>query len=103
MDSGPGFAPCGWRAVWCWAEAGVPGLDATYYEPVWAPRAMPAAKIDRLQQEIAKALGNLETRARLAATDLDPVGSTPAEASRSAKADHDKWGVVQRKINLMLD
>lgn len=85
------------------AEAGVPGFDATFYETIWAPRGMPAAHIDRLQQEVAKALNNAETRSRLAAADLDPVGSTPTEAARSAKDDFAKWGAVQRKVNLQLD
>lgn len=85
------------------AEAGVPGFDATFHETVWAPRGMPAGAVERLQREIAKALGTPETRARLAAADLEPLGSTPAEAAQSARADFEKWGLVQRKVNLALD
>ena len=74
------------------AEAGVPGFDATFYEAVWAPRGTPAANIDRLQQEIAKVLNSADTRSKLAAADLEAVASTPADATRTAKADFDKWG-----------
>ena len=85
------------------SEAGVPGFDASFYETVWAPKGTPAAHIDRLQREIAKSLADGDTRAKLAAADLEPIASTPAEASRTAKADFDKWGAVQRKVNLLLD
>jgi tripartite-type tricarboxylate transporter receptor subunit TctC len=85
------------------AEAGVPGFDASFYETLWAPRGTPQAHIDRLQQEVAQALNSAETRSRLAATDLEPLASTPAEAGRLAKADSAKWAEVQKKVNLQLD
>jgi tripartite-type tricarboxylate transporter receptor subunit TctC len=85
------------------AEAGVAGFDASFYETVWAPKGTPAAVIGRLQQEIAKALNSADTRARLAAADLEPVALAPADAARTAKADFDKWGAVQAKVNLQLD
>jgi tripartite-type tricarboxylate transporter receptor subunit TctC len=85
------------------AEAGVPGFDATFHETVWAPKGTPVAHIERLQQEIAKALASPETRARLAAADLEPVASSPAEAGRAARADFDRWGKVQARLNLQLD
>jgi tripartite-type tricarboxylate transporter receptor subunit TctC len=81
------------------AEAGVPGFDATFYDTVWARKGT----IERLQQEIGKSLNQSDTRAKLAVADLEPVGSTPAESSRTAKADFDKWGAVQRKVYLQLD
>lgn len=85
------------------AEAGVSGFNASFYETVWAPRGVPAAQVERLQQEIAKALAQPDTRAKLAAADLEPVGSTPVEAGRTAKADAEKWGAVAKRVNLQLD
>ena len=85
------------------AEAGMAGFDATFHDALWAPRSMPAAHIERLQQELAKALSQPEVRARLTAADMEPVGSTSAEAVRSVRADFEKWGQVLRKLNLQVD
>jgi len=85
------------------AEAGVAGFDATFHDALWAPRSMPAAHIDRFQQALTKALSQPEVRARLTAADMEPVGSTSAEAQRSVHADFEKWGRVLRKVNLQVD
>ncbi|GAP36177.1 Bug family tripartite tricarboxylate transporter substrate binding protein [Piscinibacter sakaiensis] len=85
------------------AESGIAGFDASFYETLWAPAATPPAVIARLQAEFAKALAAPETRARLAAVDLEAVATTPAEAARQAQLDSDKWGAVQRRVQLQLD
>ena len=85
------------------AEAGVPGYDATFFELLAAPKGMPQAAIERLQQEVAKALAKPELQAKLATADLEAVGSKPAEAARQMQADFDKWGAVLTKVHLQLD
>jgi tripartite-type tricarboxylate transporter receptor subunit TctC len=85
------------------AEAGVSGYDATFFETVWAPKGTPAAMIDRLQQEIARGLNSGDMKAKLAALDLEVVGSRPDEAGRQMRLDFDKWGQVSQRINLQLD
>jgi tripartite-type tricarboxylate transporter receptor subunit TctC len=84
-------------------EAGVAGYDASFYETVWAPRATPRAVIDRLQQEIARALNGPDTVTKLAGMDLEVVASRPADAERQMRADLDKWAKVSERIKLQLD
>jgi tripartite-type tricarboxylate transporter receptor subunit TctC len=85
------------------AEAGIAGYDATFFETLSAPRGTPPAVIDRLQQGVAKALADPKVRSALAAADLEPVASTPAEAARQMRSDSDKWRVVVAKVKLQLD
>jgi tripartite-type tricarboxylate transporter receptor subunit TctC len=85
------------------AEAGIAGYDATFFETLSAPKGTPPAVIDRLQQEVAKALADAKVRSALAAADLEPVASTPAEAARQMRSDSDKWRVVVAKVKLQLD
>lgn len=85
------------------AEAGVPGFDASFFEVVAAPKGTPEAVVERLHAEIAKALAQPETRARLASADMEPMASRPAEASRQMRLDFDKWGGVVERMKLQLD
>lgn len=85
------------------AEAGVPGYEAAFYETLSAPKGTPDAVVSRLQAELAKAMAAAEVRAKLAAADLEPMATTPAEALRLRNADFDKWGRVNARIRLQLD
>lgn len=85
------------------AEAGIAGYDATFFETLSAPKGTPPAVIDRLQQEVAKALADPKVRSALAAADLEPVASTSAEAARQMRSDSDKWRIVVAKVKLQLD
>jgi hypothetical protein len=42
-------------------------------------------------------------KAKLAALDLEVMGSRPDEAGRQMRLDFDKWGQVSQRINLQLD
>ncbi|VTU41628.1 Bug family tripartite tricarboxylate transporter substrate binding protein [Variovorax sp. RA8] len=84
-------------------EAGIRGYDASFFEIVAAPKGTPGAVVDRLQQEIAKALNNPDTRASLAGADLEVLAWNPADAAKQMRADHEKWGVVNERIRLQLD
>ena len=85
------------------AEAGIAGYDASFFETLSAPKGTPAAVIERLQQEVAKALADAKVRSALAAADLEPVASTPADAAKQMRSDSDKWRVVVAKVKLQLD
>ena len=85
------------------AEAGVPGFDASFFEILASPKGTSSEAMDKLQKAVVQALQGPEIRARLLAADLEPVASTPAEASARLKADHEKWGKVAAQISLQLD
>ena len=62
------------------AEAGVANmtLDGGWFA-MFAPQHTPAAVVDRLHQEVKKALATSAMHDRLAQLGLDPVGTPPAE------------------------
>ncbi len=85
------------------AEAGATGYVAGFTEMMAMPRATPAAVVNRLQAEVAKALSAPDIRERLATLDLDVVANTPAEVSRSLQTESKRWGEVAQRIRLQLD
>ncbi|HET8746330.1 MAG TPA: tripartite tricarboxylate transporter substrate binding protein [Ramlibacter sp.] len=85
------------------AESGVPGYEAGFTEMMAMPRGTPAAAVNRLQTEVARALSGAEVRERLATLDLEPVANTPAQAAARLRAENGRWGEVAGLINLRLD
>lgn len=72
------------------AQAGLPGYDLKSWYGVFAPAATPRRLVDRLSQEIGKALANADVRKNLLAQDMEPFINTPDQfaallASESAK------------------
>jgi tripartite-type tricarboxylate transporter receptor subunit TctC len=61
------------------AESGVPGFASTSWQGWFMPAKTPAPIVERIQQEIAKALGLPDVRTRLAAMAYDGIGNPPAE------------------------
>ena len=76
------------------AEAGLPGYEATQWFGFLAPAATPRAVIDKLQQEIARALRTPEMMQRLVVEGMDVVASTPDEFAKYLRSETDKWTKV---------
>jgi len=72
------------------AEA-VPGFEAVQWAAFMAPTGTPAEIIDRLHKEIVSILHLPEIRERLAADNIEVVGSTPAELAAYLRAETVKW------------
>src|SRR5207237_215950 len=79
------------------AEAGVPGAEATNWWGIVAPAGTPAAVLGKLQGEIA-ALGEAgETRKRFELEGADGLHITSAEVGQHIAAETAKWtGVVKQ-------
>ena len=76
-------------------EAGVAGYEATIWFGIAAPAATPAAIVNKLSQEIARALAQPVMRERLPAVNL--IGSTPEAFAAHIRAEIPKWrGVIER-------
>lgn len=84
-------------------EAGVKGFDATFSEMLYAPRNTPQEIIQRVQEEVSKALADPEVRSKLLAMDMQPVGGSGRDAAQKIKVDSEKWGAVVRKVRLAVD
>ncbi len=85
------------------AEAGVPGYEISTWYGIWAPVRTPPAIINRLQQAVAAAARNPETRARFDALGAEPVADSPEDYARFVRAEFDRWGKLVRDARIKLD
>ena len=85
------------------AEAGVPGYEISTWYGIWAPVRTPPAIINRLQQAVAAAARNPETRARFDALGAEPVADSPEDYARFVRAEYDRWGKLVRDARIKLD
>ena len=85
------------------AEAGVPGYEIATWYGIWAPARTPPAIINRLQQAVAAAARNPETRARFDALGAEPVADSPEDYARFVRAEFDRWGALVRDARIKLD
>ncbi len=96
-------SPARWPAlpdVPTFAEAGVPGYEATGWYGVVGPANLPRPIMTRINQEIVKAITVPEVRQQIAKFDLSPVGSSPEEMSSHINTELVKWANVARSAKL---
>jgi tripartite-type tricarboxylate transporter receptor subunit TctC len=70
------------------AEAGVPAFNFSTWLGLYAPKGTPRVIIDRLSDEVARAVSDPGVRERLLALGLDPVPSTPAQLGELTRSGH---------------
>jgi len=85
------------------AEAGVPDYEISTWYGIWAPARTSPAIIARLQQAVATAARNPETRARFDALGAEPVADSPEDYARFIRAEYDRWGKLVRDARIKLD
>lgn len=76
------------------AESGLPGYESASLLAVFAPAGTPAAIVQKLNQEMVKALQSTEARERLFNSGVEAVGSTPEQFAITLKNEMVKWGKV---------
>jgi tripartite-type tricarboxylate transporter receptor subunit TctC len=64
------------------AEAGVGGFSELFWTGIWAPAGTPAAVVDKLALDVARALAMPDLRERLTQLGSDPMSMTQAEFAR---------------------
>ena len=85
------------------AEAGVPGFAVDQWYALFAPAGTSKEIVAKLYGEIAKAVANSETRERLLAMGLDPVGMPPDEFTEYVKTETAKWGKLVREAGIRVN
>lgn len=84
-------------------EAGVPGLVIEQWLAVFVPAGTPAPIVQRLNAEIAKALGELGIRERYAQAALEPVGGSADSLARLLREDYEKYGRLIKELAIRAD
>ncbi len=72
-------------------EAGLPSLDLTPWNALFAPAGTPKLIINRLNAELRPILADPRIKARLAAIGFDAFSSTPEELEQFVRDDLAKW------------
>ncbi len=85
------------------AESGYPGFEALAWHGILAPARTPPAIVKKLNEEVAKALGDPETRALLVNQAMQTVGSTPEEFAAFIHKDIAIWKAVAAAANVTVE
>jgi len=85
------------------AEAGLPGYDASTWNGIMVPAGTPRAIIERLHSDIVKILRAPGNQERLATDGSIAIASTPEEFASFINAEHAKWSKVVRDANIRIE
>lgn len=87
-------------------EAGGPalkGYDASSWFGLLAPVGTPVSVVNRIQQEVAKAMGTAVVKEKLLSQGAIPGGNTPDEFVKFIDAEHKKWAQVVKISGAKVD
>jgi tripartite-type tricarboxylate transporter receptor subunit TctC len=85
------------------AEAGVPGVELEAWTGLFAPAGTPPAVVNKLSQEVKKALELPETKQRAAAQGVELRYQSPEALAEFLRKEIDYWGKVIKTANISLD
>ena len=80
------------------AASGLPGFEARSYVGLFAPAKTPAAIINRVNQEVVRAVEDVKEQ--FYSSDVEAVTSSPDELLATIKSERTKWGKVIKDIGL---
>ena len=83
--------------------AGLKGFEATSWFGLLAPAGTPVEIINRVQQEVARALNSPAIKEKMLAQGAIPSGNTPAEFARLIESEHTKWAQVVKTSGARVD
>jgi tripartite-type tricarboxylate transporter receptor subunit TctC len=84
-------------------EAGVKGYELTTWYAVWAVKGTPQPIVDKMYQEIAKALQSPEIKLVWDGQGAALGGIPPAEFAALVKQEIARWGKVVKDANIKID
>jgi tripartite-type tricarboxylate transporter receptor subunit TctC len=85
------------------AQAGLPGLEVEVWYGFAAPAGTPAAVVQKLNSEFAKALHDPGVTARLQSLGLSVVADSPEHFAKFVAAEADKWHKVVQASGARVD
>lgn len=84
-------------------ELGVKGYDARTWYAVWAPAGTPRDIVNRLQQEISKALSGSELKGIWESLGAEAGGQSPEDMGKFVDSEIAKWAKVVKDSGAKLD
>ena len=85
------------------AESGVPGYDVTGWYGWVAPAGTPAAIVNLVSTELARAVRSPEVARTLAEDGADPVGSTPAQFQKLIADEVPRWLKIVKAAGMRME
>src|SRR5262249_2129105 len=85
------------------SASGVPGYELLGTDAIVVPAKTPAAIINRLNQEIVRALNQASVKEALFSPGVVVVANSPDELGKFMHSEVVKWGKVIREANIKLD
>jgi tripartite-type tricarboxylate transporter receptor subunit TctC len=82
------------------AEAGLPGVTASTYSGVLAPKVTPQEIVDRLSAEFARAVRDPEVVKRIGELGYLPIGGGPSDYAANIRSEIAKWAPVIKAANI---
>ena len=84
-------------------EAGVPGYEVTTWYGIFAPAGTPVDIVNRMQQEVAKAMQRPEVKEIWAQQGAGLGGNSPKEFGDFVKVEVVKWAKVAKDANVRIE
>jgi len=82
----------------------MPNMDEiTVWLGLVAPKGTPAAVIDKIQAEVARALADPDVKAKADASGLFPATSTPAEFAAFIRKEAQRWSSIVKETGMKYD
>jgi tripartite-type tricarboxylate transporter receptor subunit TctC len=85
------------------AEAGLPGAEASNWWGIVAPAGTPAPIVERLRQEVAALLDSPETRQRFELEGAEVMRTSQAEFAQLIASETDKWTHVVKQAGIRVE
>ncbi|MEQ1776287.1 MAG: tripartite tricarboxylate transporter substrate binding protein [Burkholderiales bacterium] len=85
------------------AESGVKDFEVSVWFGMLAPAGTSGAIVNRLNQELAKAMAAQDIRDRFAAGGIEPLTSTPEQFASFARAETVRYAKVIKDANISID
>jgi tripartite-type tricarboxylate transporter receptor subunit TctC len=85
------------------AQAGFTGQESDTIQALLAPAGTPAAVVQRLYDESAKALARPDIRERILPLGYDILASSPRELSAQIRAEVEKWRKVVKEAGIKVE
>ena len=85
------------------AGSGVPGYESLSWSGLAVPTGTPKAVVQRINRETGVILASEEMRARLADQGAEAVGGSPEQFAAHIRAERDKWSLLIRERNIVVN